>query len=272
MKKRFLALLTTLFLLFGLYACGTKEATCDVCTFGTWTTTITATCNKEGLQKRTCTQCGNYQTQSIPTTDHQFGAWTTSVTATCKQEGVQKRTCTKCSHYETQPLPTTDHQAKNGRCSTCDKLMNAYDAFVYYVKTKGDYDDGTYSLLLGMDTTSDNITYSRHASYNVTNGELRISLLWDSDYYLSIMIERDNSTYSYGILLDDYYMLGNFYPTTFTSSTTTLYYSYTDITSSTLKTSARKMGASMASVLLLCLDEDIKDSGITAQDLRFYNF
>ncbi|MBQ8446419.1 MAG: hypothetical protein IJX31_01425 [Clostridia bacterium] len=276
MIKRIFSLLMSLTLLFSLGACSKSSSKgCANHTYSPWTTSIEATCANDGRKERTCSTCGHTETQAIPATSiHSFGLWTTSVEATCKNTGVQTKTCSVCGTTESQSIPVSSfHSTVNGKCTVCGTITDAYDAFVYYVKQNGDYDDGYYTLMLGADVY-DGTAYSRHAHYNVAESELSISILWDSDLFLNITIDEYSSIYDYSILMTTsttYYMFGSFYPNTFSSSTTSLYSSSTNLPTS-LKTSVRELGASLAKVLLNSLDDDIKDSGVTAYMLGFINF
>lgn len=275
MMKRFFSLLVSLIVSLCFIGCGATEETCTNHTFGSWTTTIQETCGKEGTKERSCSNCGKKETESIPkTSQHTFGSWTTTIQATCKSTGIMSRQCTNCNESETQTTPVTNtHNSIDGKCKDCSKITDAYDAFVSYVKTNGDYDydDGDYSLVLGLYNYQGTI-YTRNAFYNPTEKTLSISILYDSDYYLSININKSSSTYKYSLLADSYYMTGSFFPRTFSKNTTILSYSYTDISYSSIKLSCQELAASLAKLLLSGLNEDIKDSGVTAYMLGFTNY
>ncbi|MCD8194738.1 MAG: leucine-rich repeat protein [Coprobacillus sp.] len=42
--------------------------------------------------------------------EHTWGEWVTDVAATCEEDGTQKRTCTVCGQEETDVIPATGHQ------------------------------------------------------------------------------------------------------------------------------------------------------------------
>ena len=221
--------------------------------------------------------CGKSSAEQSSCTNHTFGSWTTNVQSTCQTTGTQIRSCSNCGKTETQSIPkSSSHNVLNGKCTICKKVINAYDAFVYYVKQNGDYDyeDSDYSLVLGITATDNGTYYYRQALYDSIDKELSIAILWDDAYYLSITIERNSSIYEYGMIDDskNYYMFGSFYPSSFSSSTTTLYCSTTNISSTALKTSFRELGAGLAALLLTHLSADIIDSDVTAYDLGFKNF
>ena len=59
------------------------------------------TCTEAGVRTYTC-GCGESITESIPATGHKYGAWTTTTEATVFAPAVQTRTCSVCGNKETQ--------------------------------------------------------------------------------------------------------------------------------------------------------------------------
>ena len=119
--------------------------------WGEWTVKVPATNQKEGVEIRTCSRCGEVQSRAIPKTDHNYkatvvpptctepgytlytcedcgdscrdneipalghnwGEWTVKIPATNQKEGVEIRTCTRCGETESRTIPKTeceDHQ------------------------------------------------------------------------------------------------------------------------------------------------------------------
>ena len=77
-------------------------------TWGDWTINQPKPC-EEGTKTRTCTVCGEVDTQKVPAGDHTFGALQVTTPATCG-EGVAKRVCSACGKEESIAiLPTQDH-------------------------------------------------------------------------------------------------------------------------------------------------------------------
>ena len=253
MKKRVLAILSSLLFALGFGACAKKSETSDTSRFSS---SAPRASSEEHLR---CT----------------FGEWITTLEPTCQQNGSKKRYCTVCGATETKNIPaSTNHNTVNGKCTDCNKLTNAYEAFEHYVKQNGEYEDGLYFLLLGQ-TVYDGAIVGRCASYNTADSELELTLMWDSDYTLTITLNEDNSVYEYFFSQRGdyiYYMRGSLYPRTFSKNTTSLPFTSTNITNASLKTSFSKVGASLTNLLLVFLDNDIKDSGLTAHDLGFINY
>ncbi len=74
------------------------------------TTTTAATCKSEGTIVKTCTVCGDKNTQTIPKTN-QHSYKTTTTAATCKSEGKITETCTVCGDTNTKTIPKTNQHS-----------------------------------------------------------------------------------------------------------------------------------------------------------------
>ena len=99
--------------------------------YGNWTTTKPATATQNGEKKRTCSLCGDVQTETIPMTGtssggqtppqnppqnppqddpnspHKYSDWIILKAATAWEDGKQQRTCLLCGKTETQTIPQT---------------------------------------------------------------------------------------------------------------------------------------------------------------------
>ena len=78
--------------------------------FGSWTTSKSATCTADGTQTRKCTDCGYSESKTIAKTGHTLGSWTTSKNATCTADGTQIRKCSKCSYSEEKVIAKKGHK------------------------------------------------------------------------------------------------------------------------------------------------------------------
>ena len=73
--------------------------------WGEWVVTTPATCEKFGVQTRTCKNCGEEDTdEAKPLAEHKFGEWTTKTEPTVDAEGLKVRTCSGCGAEETEVL------------------------------------------------------------------------------------------------------------------------------------------------------------------------
>jgi hypothetical protein len=65
-----------------------------------------ATCVNSGQSAVVCTNCNFvFETKTIPITNHQFSNWITTVVASPNKKGTQKRTCSICKKEEIKSIP-----------------------------------------------------------------------------------------------------------------------------------------------------------------------
>lgn len=77
--------------------------------WGEWEYTTPATCTTAGEQTRTCSRCGETETQAIAALGHNWGEWEDVTPATCLTAGEQQRTCSRCNETETQTVAALGH-------------------------------------------------------------------------------------------------------------------------------------------------------------------
>ena len=77
--------------------------------WGPWTVQKAATCTQKGVQVRSCTNCGETQSQEIDRIPHSYGDWIVRRSATCTKEGEMFRTCKVCGHEQTQVIDKLPH-------------------------------------------------------------------------------------------------------------------------------------------------------------------
>ena len=110
---------------------GQSVRTCSVCgetetqpiqptghKMGDWKTKTAATCEKDGEKIRTCTVCGKEESEQIPATGHQMSDWKVKTAATCEKEGEKVKTCTVCGKTESEQIPATGHQMSDWKVKT----------------------------------------------------------------------------------------------------------------------------------------------------------
>ena len=119
-----------------------EEETPKACvhTFGEWKISENASCAKDGEQGRSCTECGEKETETIKATGkHEFRAWELVTAATCTEAGEEERLCFYCTHKETRDIPALGHKEinveytapsciKDGceegkKCEVCDEVI-----------------------------------------------------------------------------------------------------------------------------------------------------
>ena len=68
------------------------------------------TCTEQGYTTHTCTACGDsYVDTYVNALDHKMGSWTTTKAATCTTDGTRRRDCSRCDYYETETIGKTGH-------------------------------------------------------------------------------------------------------------------------------------------------------------------
>lgn len=103
MKKKILSVILLISILTCmLTSCGHEHE------FGEWTVSRRPTCQKDGLETRTC-ECGEQETRTIVATGHSY------TDATC----TLAKTCSKCNQTEGEPL---GHSFDKGLCSVCEYI------------------------------------------------------------------------------------------------------------------------------------------------------
>lgn len=64
-------------------------------TYGEWQVVTTVTCTRDGLERRTCSECGKIENRIVPSTGHDYA--TNVVEATCTTNGYTEHKCSKCN-------------------------------------------------------------------------------------------------------------------------------------------------------------------------------
>ncbi len=77
--------------------------------YGGWTTIASATCTRAGRRQRTCTRCGNVESQSIPALGHNYGSWEITSQPTCTATGTRVKTCSRCRDTVSESIPALGH-------------------------------------------------------------------------------------------------------------------------------------------------------------------
>lgn len=156
-----------------------------------------------------------------------------------------------------------------------EKECDVFTKVKNYVIQNGTYKDGDYELKLGSSYSS-GLTVIRYISYTPAKDEIYFTITasdsMTSLVLVDIYIDEIDGVYSW-VYADSTMdlMKGTLYASSFNSNTT-LSYSYTNITSSSVKTKTRKLASTMVHALLVFLDTDLSDIGITAKDLGFLQY
>lgn len=76
-----------------------------------WTVSAPAGCETEGKRTRSCSGCGETESERIPATGHSWGNWSVDTPATAWSEGTESRTCANCNQKESRPIPALGHSS-----------------------------------------------------------------------------------------------------------------------------------------------------------------
>lgn len=77
--------------------------------WGDWTVQTAATCTQKGLRVRTCTKCGETESEEIDKLPHSYGDWVVRRAATCTAEGEMFCTCKGCGQEQTKKIDKLPH-------------------------------------------------------------------------------------------------------------------------------------------------------------------
>ena len=115
-------------------------------TWGDWKETTAATCDKDGVETRTCTACGETEEQPIKAKGHTPGNDAETVKPTCTEDGYTTGgKCTVCGEVlDKEVLPATGHKDDGGKetkaatctekgektytCTVCDKVVKTEES------------------------------------------------------------------------------------------------------------------------------------------------
>ena len=76
----------------------------------TYDAVVTApTCTEQGYTTYTCACGETYVDNYVPALDHAMGAWYQTIAPTCETNGENRRDCSRCDHYETETVAALGH-------------------------------------------------------------------------------------------------------------------------------------------------------------------
>ncbi len=115
--------------------------------YGSWSTTKSATCTASGTKTRKCSGCSATETQTISALGHNYSSsYTVDKVATCAVAGSKSRHCTRCgAKTDVTAIPALTTHSLNGfetvkeatctdegvfqtQCTVCDKIITGKDA------------------------------------------------------------------------------------------------------------------------------------------------
>ena len=76
--------------------------------WGEWTQETAATCTEDGTEIRTCANCGETETRTLPALGHEWDEGVVTTEPTADSEGVKTFTCIRCGATRTETIPAAD--------------------------------------------------------------------------------------------------------------------------------------------------------------------
>lgn len=160
--------------------------------YGSWTTTKSATCTTDGSKTRSCSICGSTETATISRTGHNWSEWWTASYPSCADEGKESRTCYTCTLREdriTSPKNNNHSFGLGTSCGdgyvkvTCERCGYYYKEKVVDIKLTCDN-----KTAMPGDTVKINLYADSHG-YSINDWALGIE--YDTDNIKLINIECD---------------------------------------------------------------------------------
>ena len=87
--------------------------------YGEWEVVEPATCTEDGLQRQTCTRCGDVVEQPMKAPGHSYSEWEEEYPPTCTEMGLETRTCSRCGAVGERDIPALGHNFVNMTCTRC---------------------------------------------------------------------------------------------------------------------------------------------------------
>ena len=153
--------------------------------WGSWQTTIAATCTTDGLQTRKCSDCGQTETKTIPKTGHTYVNKIIKPTTT--EKGYTLHTCSKCGDSYKDTYVDSPKQNSDGwyYCDALpsdvnsDKYTIQYNNYYEKIQTTSPGSDWTNAGTVKSEWQNSGSQYK--SAYDLTTSDSRI--LVSSIYY-----------------------------------------------------------------------------------------
>lgn len=112
------------------YISGHEEVAALGHKYDNWVTTTEPTCTAAGEQTKTCSACGDKQTQSVAALGHSYNSGVITTPATCTANGVKTYTCGACGATKTESVSAFGHNyVLSGNTYTCSACGDSYDTY-----------------------------------------------------------------------------------------------------------------------------------------------
>lgn len=197
--KKALSLLLALVMCLSLCACGHEHV------YGEWTTVCEPDCTNAGSKERVC-ECGAKEVVAIDATGHQYDTVEQLVELTCTQDGLAAKTCSVCGDVQTETQTAKGHSFKAATafrpktCSICGKTEGEALSTIISVGDVIESEDHAFTVEKLEFTGSlkekrGSITYNHSSNFalaiklNFTNLATEALERWNSDRFADISME-----------------------------------------------------------------------------------
>lgn len=181
--------------------------------YGAWVTTTAPTCTTAGKQTKTCSVCGDIQTQSVAATGHGWNNGVITTAATCTANGVKTFTCSACGGTKTESVAATGHNyVLSGTTYTCTGCGDSYDTwFVSFQVPTGvaaveriEYQEGGITLpSAGVPTGEHTYKFAGWATVPVGDTEEAPEIYQAGEKFTATVDTKLYAVYSYVIPSED---------------------------------------------------------------------
>jgi len=134
--------------------------------------------------------------------------------------------------------------------------------------------NNSYTLFLNSDTSSGGTLYSYYAIYDCKANSITLMIDWNSEHSLSILLnQRLNGSYIWIYTDAEDYAIGGTLSAKSYTQTTSLTYSYSNISDSNLISTVRGMSSAMINLILMNTETTVKNlTGVSCSDIKFTQF
>ena len=172
----------------------------------------------------------------------------------------------------------------NGYCNTCNKYLGSSDTYSdsdykklkYYIIDNGTFDSAskryTWKINSEIGTQGSRCVY--YAYYDSKLNAIMLSVVWDNTHVMGLLLDtRLSATYAWTYVnTDGFELAGTINAKSYSTSTTVLYPSESNVSDGNLNLLLRQMSATMLNLILINFNIEVKPIlSISCDDLGFWN-
>lgn len=126
----------------------TTEPEVHTHTWTDWVVLNKATCTAEGLKGRDCSECPEYERETITKLEHEYEEGIVLAEAGCVVDGVKLLACKHCKDIQSKTMAAIGHSFDNGKCTKCGHQEGEIKNYELTVEVNG----GTMTSVDGVYT------------------------------------------------------------------------------------------------------------------------